>query len=142
MAANENMAFARRVYDLFNQGALVDAGHLANEDVSIDLVPFGQTFHGHDGWMQFMGVFKGAFPDLKITVDNQVASDDYVVNECSWTGTHSGPLASPGGDIPATGKRVEGARFCEIWRISGGKLSGLTNYQDVSSWLRQLGLVP
>ena len=85
--------------------------------------------------------FERAFPDLNITVDNQVATDDMVVNECSWTGTHTGPLASPAGDIPPTGKKVSGARFCEVWKIKDGKLKSLTNYQDMATWLRQLGLV-
>jgi steroid delta-isomerase-like uncharacterized protein len=91
--------------------------------------------------MSFMKSFKDAFPDIHITVTNQVASDDQVVNECTWSGTHSGPLASPDGEIPPTGKQVSGAQFCEVWRITDGKIARLVNYQDVATWLRQLGLM-
>lgn len=142
MSAQENMALARRIYDLFNQGQLAEDDLLANDNVVIELVPFGQTFQGHEGWMEFMLGFKRAFPDLTITIEHQFASDDHVVNECSWVGTHTGPLSSPAGDIPPTGKSVKGARFCEVWHIENGKLSHLTNYQDTATWLRQLGLVP
>ncbi len=81
-------------------------------------------------------------PDLTVTITNQVVTDDQVVNECVWRGTHTGPLQSPAGEIPPTGKPVTGGRFCEVWEIQGGQIARLRNYQDVSTWLRQLGLVP
>src|SRR5439155_25479150 len=114
----------------------------ANEDVEVVLIPFGQTFHGREGFRQFMAGFKQAFPDLAVTVTNQVASEDQVVNEFRWRGTHTGPLMSPQGEIPPTGKPVEGAVVCEVLGIRNGKVASLRNYQDVSTWLRQLGLVP
>jgi steroid delta-isomerase-like uncharacterized protein len=140
MAAQDNAALARGIYDLFNQGQLEQAADLAATGVEVVVVPFGQTFQGRDGFMGFMKTFKDAFPDIQITITNQVASEDQVVNECTWTGTHSGPLASPGGEIPPTGKQVAGAQFCEVWRIADGKVARLVNYQDVATWLRQLGL--
>ena len=141
MSAQENMKLARMIYGLFDRHQLAKADAYASEDAVITLVPTGQVFNGPQGFMQFMTGFERAFPDLYITVDNQVATDDMVVNECSWTGTHTGPLASPAGDIPPTGKKVSGARFCEVWKIKAGKLTSLTNYQDMATWLRQLGLV-
>ncbi len=142
MSAQENAALARKLYQLFNEGKLEDALALATDNVHVDLVPFGQTFHGREGFMQFMGGFKGAFPDLTITVTNQVAVDDSVVSECTWTGTHTGPLMTPQGAIPPTGKKVVGGRFCEVWSVKNGKLTSIVNYQDAASWLRQLGLAP
>ena len=106
------------------------------------LVPYGRTFRSHAGFREFMDSFKTAFPDLTVTVTNQVATDEQVVNECTWQGTHTGPLMSLAGEIPPTGKTVTGAQFCEVWRLKGGKMASLHNYQDVSRWLRQLGLVP
>ena len=38
--------------------------------------------------------------------------------------------------------QAEGARFCEVWTMRGHEIEKLVNYQDVSTWLRQLGLVP
>jgi steroid delta-isomerase-like uncharacterized protein len=142
MPAQDNAAFARRLYDAFNRGDLEGAATQATEDVEIDLVPFGMTFRGRQEFRDgFMGGFKRAFPDLTVTVANQVAAEDQVVNECTWRGTHTGPLASPGGEIPPTGRAVEGARFCEVWRIRDGRLARLVNYQDAATWMRQLGLV-
>lgn len=142
MSAQSNAEMARNLYAAFNRGDLEGALEAAADDVVVLLTPFGQTFRGKAGFKDFMGGFKQAFPDLKITVTNQVASESHVVCECSWTGTHTGPLVSPAGEIPPTGKPVAGALFCEVWEIRDGKLVHLTNYQDVSSWLRQLGIVP
>lgn len=142
MSAQSNSQMARKLYEAFNRGDLDDALTMASDDVVVVLTPFSQTFEGKDGFRNFMEGFKNAFPDLTITVTNQVATDDYVINECSWKGTHSGPLMSPAGEIPPTNKPVSGALFCEVWQIRSGKITHLRNYQDVSSWLRQLGLVP
>ena len=141
MAAADNAKLARDVYDLFNRlefDAILDG---ATEDVEVELVSFGMTFEGREGLLRFMKGFKDPFPDLEVTVVHQVATEDAVVNECTWHGTHTGPLQRPNGEIPPTGKRVSGARFCEVWNLRDGKLARLVNYQDVSIWLRQLGLV-
>jgi steroid delta-isomerase-like uncharacterized protein len=142
MGAQENVALARQVYEAFNRGDLEGAAALATDDIEVDLVAFGMVTRGRAAFRdQFMGGFKRAFPDLVVTVVNQVATEDQVVDECTWRGTHTGPLMSPGGDIPPTGKAVEGGRFCEVWRIRDGKVAKLVNYQDATTWMRQLGLV-
>ncbi len=141
MSAQENAKLARDLYALFNEHQLEKADALATADVEVLLVPFNQTFRGREGFLQFMSGFERAFPDLVITVANQVATEDQVVSECTWTGTNTGPLVTPAGEIPPTGKRVEGGRFCEVWKIKNGKVAILHNYQDAASWLRQLGLV-
>ena len=140
MSPRENEILARELYDLFNRGQLEEAAKLATDDVVVDVVPFGMTFEGHDGFLGFMSGFKTAFPDLTITVQHQVASSDGVVSECSWTGTHTGELMTPARSVAPTGKTVSGARFCEVWDVEDGKVSKLVNYQDLSTWLRQLGL--
>ena len=143
MTNTDNAALARRLYEAFNSSDLAGAAAMAAEDIQVDLVPMGHVFRGREEFKEgFMGSFKRAFPDLRLTVVNQVSSGDYLVNECSWTGRHTGPLAGPGGDIGPTGKAVVDARMCEVWRFDGGRLSRLTNYQDVGTWLRQLGLAP
>ena len=141
MSAQHNAEIARTIYEAFNKHDFDACLALASEDVEVVLTPFGQTFRGHAGFKDFMAGFKRAFPDITITITNQITTDDYVVNECTWRGTHTGPLGAPTGDIPPTGKTVEGAVICEVWRIKDGKLVSLRNYQDVSTWLRQLGLV-
>ena len=142
MSAQENASLAHDVYSAFNQGDLSRAAGVAADDVEVELIPFGLTFHGRQGFTEFMQGFKTAFPDLTVQVVNQVATEDQVANECTWSGTHSGPLRTPSGEIPPTGRKVEGGRFCEVWRVHDGRLVSLRNYQDPAPWLRQLGVLP
>ncbi len=141
MPAEGNAKLARDIYDLFNRLEFDQVLALATEDVEVFLVPFDLTLSGPEGLRAFMMGFKVPFPDLEVTVVQQVADGDHVVNECTWNGTHTGPLQSPKGEIPPSGKRVSAARFCEVWTFRAGKLARLVNYQDVSTWLRQLDLV-
>lgn len=140
MSAHDNAALARRIYQLFSDDKLDDALELVAEDVEAVLVPFGQTFHGRDGFTGFMQGFKGAFPDIRISVTNQVATDEQVVSEFTARGTHTGPLQTPAGAIPPTGRTVDFI-VCEVIRVKNGRIASLHNYQDAASIMRQLGLV-
>jgi steroid delta-isomerase-like uncharacterized protein len=141
MSAHENAALARRIYQLFSDDKLDDALELVTEEVEAVLVPFGQTFHGRDGFTGFMQGFKGAFPDIRISVTNQVATDEQVVSEFTARGTHTGPLQTPAGAIPPTGRTVDFI-VCEVMRVKHGRIASLHNYQDAASIMRQLGLIP
>jgi steroid delta-isomerase-like uncharacterized protein len=141
MSAHDNAALARRIYQLFSDDKFDDALELVAEDVEAVLVPFGQTFHGRDGFTGFMQGFKGAFPDIRISVTNQVATEDQVVSEFTARGTHTGPLQTPAGAIPPTGRTVDFI-VCEVMRVKNGRITSLHNYQDAASIMRQLGLVP
>jgi len=139
MTATDNAALARRVYELFSLGKYDDAAEHAADDVEVILYPFGQTFHGKDGFRQFMSGFTTAFPDITITVTNQVADEGQVATEFTAIGTHTGVLATPAGGVPPTGRTVE-FTVCEVWTIRDGHLASLRNYQDAGSIMRQLGL--
>jgi steroid delta-isomerase-like uncharacterized protein len=141
MSTQENEALARKIYQLFSDDKYDDVLALVTEDVEVILYPFGQTFNGREGFDNFMKGFKSAFPDLKLQVTNQVASEDQVVSEFMGKGTHTGTLLTPAGEVPPTGRTVD-FNVCEVWRIKGGKLASLHNYQDSAALLRQLGLMP
>ena len=139
MSAQENATLARRIYQLFNEDKFDDVLELVSADVETVLVPFGQTFHSRDGFVQFMQGFKGAFPDLRIAVTNQVATEDNVVNEFTARGMHTGPLQTPAGAIPPTGRTVDFV-VCEVWTMKNGQLTSLHNYQDAAAIMRQIGV--
>jgi steroid delta-isomerase-like uncharacterized protein len=140
MSAQDNAVLARRIYQLFSEDNLDGVLELVSEDIEAVLVPFGQTFHGREGFLQFMQGFKGAFPDIRITVTNQVATDESVVSEFTARGTHNGPLRTPAGEIPPTGRTVDFI-VCEVLQIKNDRIARLHNYQDAASLMRQLGLL-
>jgi len=139
VSANDNAALARRMYELFSLGKTEDVIDLAADDVELILYPFGQTFSGKEGFREFMSGFTTAFPDIAITVTNQVADDAQVASEFTALGTHTGVLRTPAGDVPPTGRTVE-FTVCEVWTVRDGLVASLRNYQDAGSIMRQLGL--
>ena len=142
MSAQENAALAQKLYELFSNNQFDEAVALAAEDMEVVLVPFGQTFHGPEGFRNFMMGFKTAFPDIIINqVVSQIATDEAVVSEFTARGTHTGPLMTPAGEVPPTGRTVD-FTVCEVWQIRDGKIASLHNYQDSASLMRQLGLLP
>lgn len=64
-----------------------------------------------------------------------------MVVEFMGRGTHTGPLHTPTGDVPATGRRVD-LPFCDVHRIEDGKITNGRSYFDLATMMRQLGLMP
>lgn len=140
MVAQNNAEIARKMYDAFSQGNFDAAAACAADNVEIVFVPTGQVFRGQQGFDDFMRGHKTAFPDVRIEITNQIAAGDDLVNEFVGRGTHTGPLVTPTGTIPPTGRAVT-LTVCEVQRFQNGKLVSLHNYQDMVSLLRQLGLI-
>jgi steroid delta-isomerase-like uncharacterized protein len=82
-----------------------------------------------------------AFPDGKMTVRTEITSGPWVVQEILMEGTHSAPLESPNGPIPATYKKVKGYGV-QILKVENGKISEARIYFDQLDQLTQLGLIP
>jgi steroid delta-isomerase-like uncharacterized protein len=91
-----------------------------------------QTVTAWKGWAQ-------AFPDSKASFDRtHVAGNDTVVLELTWRGTHQGPLETPAGGIPATGKKIE-IRAVAIIELKGEKSRTQRHFFDMATLLQQLG---
>ena len=131
---------AREMYGRFGRNDFQGVLELVTDDIEATIIPFGQTFKGKEGFLQFMHGFKDAFPDMEINIDNQVIGDDQVVNEISTTVVHTGTLETPAGAVPPTGRTVN-FTVCEVWGIRDGKVASLRNYQDAASLMRQLGIM-
>ena len=96
---------------------------------------------GLDAVVGYTSSWLRAFPDAKLTVHNEVSSGDLVAHEFIFEGTHTAPLASPQGEIPATGKRLRG-RGADVFRVQNGKIVEEHLYFDQVEVMTQLGLMP
>lgn len=140
MPVQENTKIAQTLYDAFNTKDVERALAQYAGNVEIVSVPMGMTFHGHDGYKQFIQGWMEAFPEGKVEVIHMVANDNGVVTEFRGRGSHTGPLASPAGPIPPTGRSID-VHFCEVLEIEGGKIVKDRLYFDAATMMRQLGLV-
>jgi steroid delta-isomerase-like uncharacterized protein len=138
MSAEETKAIARRINDeVWNQGNLDVTDELIADDAVISVVGAPQEIRGPAGFREFVTMYRTAFPDLRITVDEQIGEGDVVVNRWTATGTHEGDLMG----IAATGKQATTAGV-NINRISGGKLVQGWGLFDQLGLLQQIGAVP
>jgi ketosteroid isomerase-like protein len=65
---------------------------------------------------------------------------DTCVLEARVSGTHTGPLASPAGEIAPTGKPFA-LDYVNVARFADGLIVSETYYSDNQAFLTQLGLV-
>jgi len=81
------------------------------------------------------------FPDLRATVDQQVAEGEWVATHHTLTGTHLAPMPTPMGVFPPTGKKVTW-RSMSFHRIVDGKIvEGWLSYNPTTI-LYQIGQLP
>jgi steroid delta-isomerase-like uncharacterized protein len=92
---------------------------------------------GIDGLRGFIELYRTSFPDLKITIEEQIAEGDRVVTRWTAVGTHQADLLG----IPATGKQAT-VTGVTIDTIADGKLTESYNNWDTLGLLQQLGVVP
>ena len=83
----------------------------------------------------------GAFSDARHAIDLLAVAGDTVVVEGAWIGTHTGPLVTPDGEVPATGRTIH-LPFAATMRTSGEHVTSMHVYFDQLSFLAQLGLAP
>jgi len=103
--------------------------------------PGGVALEGPAAIADYNMTWLRAFPDARVTLENEVIAGEWVATQGTFTGRHTETLASPEGDIPATGKSVTG-RAAELIRVVDGKIVEDHLYFDNMEILTQLGLVP
>lgn len=138
MSAQDTEQLVRLAYDLYNQRDFARSAQLTAPDAVTVLMPTGQEFHGPEGTVAYLSGWATAFPDSTAEVTHVIATEDGAVVEFIGRGTHTGPLATPAGPIPPSGRRVE-FRLCDVWSVRDGKLGGTRNYFDLLTLLTQIG---
>jgi len=82
-----------------------------------------------------------AFPDGKMKLRSEIISGPWVVQEITMEGTHTAPLVTPTGTVPATHKKVVGYGV-QLFRIENAKIAEARIYYDQLDQMSQLGLIP
>ncbi|MEU2775738.1 ester cyclase [Streptomyces sp. NPDC007162] len=90
---------------------------------------------------EFAVAFLAAFPDGRNAVHDLVVEGDWCVQRFTFTGTHRGTLAGPGGGVEPTNRAVS-LRVIEMLRARDGKIVEQHVYFDQLELLAQLGLRP
>ena len=138
---DEMVKIAREQVDAFNSG---DWEHVRATLASDSLYNELGTERKIEGPEKIVELFKGwkqAFPDAAGTVTRAFASGDTAVLEVTWKGTHTGPLTTAEGTIPASGKSQE-TPAAIFYTFEGDKIKEARHYFDSLTLLKQIGAQP
>ena len=127
------------VEKVFNDGDLELLDLLMAPDaINHELEIFGPSAaRGPEAVRQFVRVFRSAFPDLRVTVIDQIGDGDRVATRWRMEGTQKNRLM--GIEASHRSINIEGIR---IDRIVNGRIVETWNRWDTLEMLRQLGSVP
>jgi predicted ester cyclase len=142
--AQGNKDICRRfIQKVFNEGEISRIREFMSPDVVNHDV--SDTFGGTEPlqahrieWMEdLVYLYRHAFPDLAVEIQDQIAEGDQVVTRLRMRGTHKSPLMT----IAASGRKIDivGIR---IDRMTGGKIVESWSHFDVMGLLHQLGALP
>lgn len=132
-------AFSARYVDLLDQGK----GDLTAIRKELFHPHFSALFAGQDAPLDvenFQTLLTGmwaAFPNIKHTVNAQIAEGNLVINRMTVTATHKGQFAG----IAATDKNVK-FDVVASHRYSEGKIIEAHVQPDIASLLQQIGAIP
>jgi steroid delta-isomerase-like uncharacterized protein len=126
-------------YEGVNSGDMGTAGSVFADDCQT-VSPFG-TLTGIEALRQMGEAFRVAAPDNRLETHHTWEAGDTVIVEGVYTGTQTGPLAGPGGVIPATGRSFS-LPYVDIFQARDGKIVSHRMYWDSAALLAQLGVLP
>lgn len=99
------------------------------------------SVQGREELRGLLEIFWTAIPDFKHEVTDVVASGDLVAIRGIGSGTHSGPLAGPAGEVPPSGRSIS-FPFAAFARVEDGLIREFRGYWDVMDFMQQIGAIP
>lgn len=109
---------------------------LLGEDF-VDHTPLPGVPATREGVRMLFAGMHAAFPDLRITIHEQIADEEKVVTRKTFRGTHSGPFLG----IAGTGNAIS-FEVIDILTIREGKIREHRVILDQLGLLQQLGAIP
>jgi steroid delta-isomerase-like uncharacterized protein len=136
--SEHNKAIVRRlVEELWNKGNLSVADELFApnyEHHDASTLDFGR---GPESEKKRATLYRTAFPDIQLTMEEVIAEGEIVMTRWSCRGTHKGDLSG----IAPTGKQIN-ISGVTIARLANGKMAESWVNWDALGLMQQLGVVP
>jgi len=136
--SEENKAVVRRLFDeVLGGGDYAAVDELVTADYHDHDPANEEDTRGPEGVKEEIGGYRAALPDIRFTIEHQVAEGDRVATRFSFEGTHQGDLMG----VAATGNPVSLGGIV-IHRLADGRIvEGHWNW-DTLGLLRQIGAIP
>ena len=133
----ENANTVRKLIDeIWNRGQMAMADMIYTPDYISHDPAATHTMHGPEAVKQNATMYRTAFPDLHLHIEDTISDGDNVVVRWTSTGTHTGDLQG----IAPTGKSTSSTGIT-IARFVNGKIAEEWSNWDTLGLMRQLGVV-
>ena len=132
----ENKKTARLAFEAFEKKDLTLLDRITDPNYKLHF-PGSPTPLNYEESKKLQTDYTRAFPDMKITIVNQVAEGDCVVTQMTYTGTHKGELQG----VTATGKKVK-VTGMSLQKITNGKITEEWAEFDALGMMQQIGAIP
>ncbi len=130
--ASEDKALVRRwLEEVFTGGTFSHLGQIFTRNYVLHDPSFPEEVHGFGGVGRYVGAYRAAFPDLHISVEDQVEEAGTVATRWTARGMHRNRflgMAPTGGKVAVTGIGFDcmiGGRIDEAW-VGYHPFAGLT----------------
>ncbi|ACK73072.1 protein of unknown function DUF1486 [Gloeothece citriformis PCC 7424] len=129
---------AEKFFDALNAHDLDTVVSMISPSATIN-TPIG-SFTGGEAYRDWMMMHFRAMPDFTHEIRGMAAeTQDTIAFELHATGTMTGPLEMPNGDVPPTGRSID-VSAADFWRFENGLIVEYHLYFNLVDFLNQLGI--
>jgi steroid delta-isomerase-like uncharacterized protein len=136
---DQNEKIIRNAYQVAEDKDVAGWIALFTEDGTFTDESIPYTYRGPAELGKTVEVYATAFPDMHRELHTFYVVGNIVIVQLSLQGTHLGPLETPDGTVPPTGKRMD-APCCDVFELVDGKIKRFDCYAEGSVIVKQLGL--
>jgi steroid delta-isomerase-like uncharacterized protein len=132
MSTKESKALVRRYLEqIWGEHRLDRLGEFVTDDVVLHASP-GAV--GRENLKQRIMTVQSTFPDLEVTIEDELAVDSKVVHRICIRATHQREFMG----FPPSGKTTE-VTGMSIFRLANGKIVEIWSLSDLATMMQQIG---
>lgn len=132
----DTTVFDRVWQEAFENGQFGVLNEAVAVDYEVRTPGSAEPIRGAEGFREYVGMLRSAFPDLSVSIEDRITGDEAVVERYTLHGTHDGEFM----EVPATGTEVE-LTGTVIHYVTDGTVVESVSEFDALDLMQQLGVV-
>ena len=123
---------------IWNEGNLALIEEVFAPEIVAHTSTFPEDIVGLEGIKNWITFTRTAYPDLHMTFDEVIVKGEKIIVSFTFTGTNTGPLSMPSGELPPTSKKIS-VNGLAIDTVQDGKITKEIVVYNVLDVMMQLG---
>lgn len=138
ISEEEVQILGEKYLEIWNEGNLNLIEEICTPEYIRHYVDIYEDIVGMDGFKQWVIDTRTSYPDFMVSTEKPFFTGDKIVTTFVVSASNTGPLKTPAGVLPPTGKQIE-FRGVSIMQIKDGKIDEEWLYFNQTPVLLQLG---